>query len=290
MGPSSSSSGQARRLARRGNDYISPFANDPVRSSRLDHFPIALADALPKEAHLPTGLFDFLLQGSFSFSNKDFVMPDNLIIPSSCSYSVMELLLQKHKYPPTSKQMALEPILLGYRAYGSGFYRLLVVNCMGNFAHYNALDITFNLDSDEVFHSVQVYDSLERVSTSNKTRSTTATVRKTSSAGKYLCCLQSFLLKFCFTSTDREEQPRPHQHTKQLRMLQRNPEYILKNAVLRECPQQDNGWDCGLFAFAVVLHLANNIPVTRDVFSSSDISRLRQGLYNELGAAGGGRC
>ena len=116
MGPSSSSSGQARRLAQRGKDYISPFANDPVRSARLDHFPLVLADPLPKDEHLPTGLLDFLLQNSFAFSNKDFVMPDDLIIPSSCSYSVMELLLQKHKYPSTSRKMALEPILQGYRA------------------------------------------------------------------------------------------------------------------------------------------------------------------------------
>ena len=220
------SSGQAHRVARRGKDYTSPFAHDPVRSGLLSCTD-DVAEALPKDEHLQTGLFDFLLQTSFTFPEKEFVIPNNLIIPSSASYEFMKLVLNVKQYPPTSEGLAT--IRQGYRAYGSGSYRLLVLNCIGDFAHYNALDIVMNMDSDEVFQSVRIYDSLGRTSRTNKNnRSISPNVTKSSLAGKYLCCLQSFLVRICLF--DKE-------HTKQVRMLQDNPEYILGRATTHECPQ-----------------------------------------------------
>ena len=274
------SSGQAHRVARRGNNYISPFAHDPVRSGVLPYTD-SVADDLPNDEHLQTGLFDFLLQTSFTFPNKEFVLPNNVIIPSSNSYEFMKLMLDEKQYPSSST--GLETVRLGYRRYGSGSYRLLVMNCIGNFAHYNTLDIIFNIDSEEVFQSVRIYDSLGRISSRtnmslSRNKNLPPSVSKTSLAGKYLCCLQSFLVRICFFEK---------QHTKQVRMLKANPEYILKKATNEECPQQYNGFDCGLFSFGILLHIANNVPVTPDVFSHSNITQFRQGLYRALVPAGG---
>jgi hypothetical protein len=273
------SSGQSHRVARRGKDYISPFAHDPVRSGVLPYTD-SVAAPLPNDEHLQTGLFDFLLQTSFTFPDKEFILPKNVIIPSSNSYEFMNLVLDQKQYPPTST--ALQTIRLGYRAYASGSYRMLVMNCIGDFAHYNALDIVFDIDSDEVFQSVRIYDSLGRTTPSNiRLSSKKSVVNKSSLAGKYLCCLQSFLVQICFfDKTD----------TKQVRMLKENPDYILGKAINQECPQQRNGWDCGLFAFGILLHIANNVPVTHDVFSGSNITEFRQGLYTALLPAPGARA
>jgi Ulp1 family protease len=72
-------------------------------------------------------------------------------------------------------------------------------------------------------------------------------------------------------------------------LKQANPEYILEKATNQECPQQYNGFDCGLFLFGILLHIANNVPVTSDVFSSSNVTRFHQGPYTALVVPAGGR-
>ena len=244
------------------------FANDPVRAGRLP-FSSDLAKPLPNHEHLQTGLIDFLLHNSF----KGFVVPDELLLASSNSFEFFKLMTDAKKYPPQSPTL-LEPIRIGYRSYASGPYRLLVVNCMGDIAHYNAMDIAFDINSDVVFHHVRVYDSLVR-----KTSNTIHKVTKSSAAGRYLCSLQQFLVRFCFF--DKQE-------TVQYKQLKTNPQFILNNATVEESPQQTNGWDCGLFAFGVVLHIATGIPVTRTLFTPENISQFREGLHDVLSIEGGG--
>ena len=244
------------------------FANDPVRAGRLP-FSSDLAKPLPNHEHLQTGLIDYLLHNSF----KGFVVPDELLLASSNSFEFFKLMTDAKKYPPQSPTL-LEPIRIGYRSYASGPYRLLVVNCMGDIAHYNALDIAFDINSDVVFHHVRVYDSLVR-----KTSNTIHKVTKSSAAGRYLCSLQQFLVRFCFF--DKQE-------TVQYKQLKTNPQFILNNATVEESPQQTNGWDCGLFAFGVVLHIATGIPVTRTLFTPENITQFREGLHDVLSSEGGG--
>jgi hypothetical protein len=55
----------------------------------------------------------------------------------------MKVMLDEKQYPSAST--GLETVRLGYCCYGSRSYRLLVMNCIGNFAHYNTLDIIFDI-------------------------------------------------------------------------------------------------------------------------------------------------
>ena len=235
----STRSGQARRAATRGHQHTSAFANDPVRSSTRLTITEELASPLGQPAHLQTGLLDFLIQNAFTTFLADErveVMPSNsLLIASSNSYEFLKIMTDVKKYPPSS-HCTLDPIRQGYRAYGSSPYRLLVVNCMGEFVHYDAIEVSFDINSDDIFQSVRVYDSLGGSNQKNqKTRKKSNEIGKFSAAGQYLRRLQTFLVRFCFFEK---------QGTKQLKLLESDPDYILKKATQEASPQQKNGWDC----------------------------------------------
>jgi hypothetical protein len=53
-----------------------------------------------------------------------------------------------------------------------------------------------------------------------------------------------------------------------------------------DCPIQKNGFDCGLFAVGVVLHLIEGIDVTRETFRQQDITNLRSTLVTVFGGDG----
>lgn len=294
----STRSGRARRAAKRQNEQITtPFANDPTRLPPI-HFSPALSSPLPNQQHLSTGLIDLLLHYSFRFPERGFTMPTDLLIGSANTMEILNLFNDTTKFP-TSSTETMEHLRSNHSAYGSSPYRLLVPNCVGTDAHFFAVDLEFDINSDDVFRYVKVYDSLgpvfdqrtsnhdtRRTRTTTKRGGTTTTtqqqeekattkVLKTSSAGKFLRCLQTFLTRYCFTHK---------QASTQYGLLQSNPDYIIDRASYEKCPRQSNTWDCGLFSLAIVLHLANNIPITQNVFDQEHISRLRSSLHQEFSA------
>ena len=120
---------------------------------------------------------------------------------------------------------------------------------------------------DHPFHDVCVYDSIRK-----SARKTDASIYK-STAGQLLRELQQFLLLYCTgTSADTND-----------RLA--DPDFILRTCKYMKCPQQQNGYDCGLFAFATVLHLVLlDHPNVEDAFSQKNISNLRHSLYDVLSA------
>ncbi|KAG7365122.1 hypothetical protein IV203_038325 [Nitzschia inconspicua] len=62
-------------------------------------------------------------------------------------------------------------------------------------------------------------------------------------------------------------------------VLLANPDHIVEKAVYRSCPLQQNGFDCGLFAFGCVLHLLKGLGVSADIFNQQRISKLRESLH-----------
>jgi Ulp1 protease family, C-terminal catalytic domain len=91
-----------------------------------------------------------------------------------------------------------------------------------------------------------------------------------STGGQFLIEFQYFLATFCFYDLAYNDKLRSDQ------------ELILKYAVYAECPQQNNAYDCALFASAVVLHIAHGLPIVQDVFTKRHISNFRFGLYTQL--------
>ena len=219
-----------------------PFANDPIRSARLP-FDADFAAPLSKQAFLQTSLIDFLLQHSFQFParSKDhrFVMPKNLLVASSNCYEFLKVMTNEARFPTNSSsnttQHHVDKIRDGYLPYSSdGPYRLLIVNCIGSNSHYNAVDISFDADSEEIFQHVHIYDSLHRTTTEKQGKS--GGVSKLTHLGKFLCMLQQFLLRFSFFENDRV-----------VKKLTECPHHILANATYLPTPQQSNACDCALF-------------------------------------------
>ncbi|KAG7346287.1 hypothetical protein IV203_005355 [Nitzschia inconspicua] len=68
-------------------------------------------------------------------------------------------------------------------------------------------------------------------------------------------------------------------HPYQCEVLLANPDHIVEKAVYRSCPLQQNGFDCGLFAFGCVLHLLKGLDVSADIFNQQRISKLRESLH-----------
>ncbi len=216
-------------------------------------------------------------------------MPTDLLFGSSNLMEIIALFTDTTKYPPSSPEI-MQPLQENHMAYGTAPYRLLVPICMGDVSHFFAVDIKFDINSDEVFRDVTVYDSLlppaaSRNATSNddssrRTTRASATaeahlrkVLKSSPAARFLRSLQTFLLRYCFVHK---------QGSTPYNVLESNPDYIIERATYENCPQQNNTWDCGLYSLALVLHLAHNIPITPDVFVQDHISNFRSALHKEF--------
>ncbi|KAG7356965.1 MULE transposase domain containing protein [Nitzschia inconspicua] len=82
--------------------------------------------------------------------------------------------------------------------------------------------------------------------------------------------LQRFLSGFCFHGLDHN-----------LLLLEKQ-DYVVQQAVFRNCPKQNNSHDCGLFALAVIWHLLEGKEIHSSVFTQDHIGALREALYQGL--------
>ncbi|KAG7363596.1 hypothetical protein IV203_026957 [Nitzschia inconspicua] len=92
-------------------------------------------------------------------------------------------------------------------------------------------------------------------------------VHRNSPPAKYLRSFQQFIANFCLFGNPKCE------------VLLANPDHIVEKAVYRSFPMQQNGFDCGLFAFGCVLHLLKGLDVSADIFNQQHISKLRESLH-----------
>ncbi|KAI2502799.1 hypothetical protein MHU86_11623 [Fragilaria crotonensis] len=58
---------------------------------------------------------------------------------------------------------------------------------------------------------------------------------------------------------------------------------VLRTVFYQSCPEQQNGFDCGLFAVAVCLHLAEQKPVDPNSFAQCNVTEARRLLSHCLG-------
>ena len=111
------------------------------------------------------------------------------------------------------------------------------------------------------FSHVSFYDSLER----NARR-----VVHGSTAAKLVQKVNAFFKNFVL-------------HLPELHHLHQSDGAILRRVFYESCPEQLNGFDCGIFAVAVCLHLAERKPVDRTSFSQRDVTKTRRLLSGCLG-------
>ncbi|KAG7350064.1 hypothetical protein IV203_012661 [Nitzschia inconspicua] len=158
--------------------------------------------------------------------------------------------------------MSVNSARLQYQHYSRKRYEFISPCCSHN--HFFVVKVIFDIQDPSIFSEVCVYDSLHR------TGRRTDAVNRHAPPAQYLCQLQLFLAQFCFVGLPQSE------------VLAKNPKYILRNAVYAQCPVQENGHDCALFAYASVLHIVHGHALSAVTLTQQNITQLRDGLNTVL--------
>ena len=69
--------------------------------------------------------------------------------------------------------------------------------------------------------------------------------------------------------------------------LHQSDDDLISRACHRDCPRQHNGYDCGIFALAVTLHLSERVPLASDSFTAGDVTAACAGLANSFHSKSG---
>ncbi len=101
--------------------------------------------------------------------------------------------------------------------------------------HFFVVCFEFSVNAPEFFVNVCFYDSLERSQKQIHRSSNAADIVKK----------VNFFFNFYIL------------HEPQYQRLHQSNNALLRRVRYRDCPRQENGYDCGIFAVAVVLHLLN---------------------------------
>jgi hypothetical protein len=142
-------------------------------------------------------------------------------------------------------------------------YCLIVplVNLPGEVGHFFVGCFDFSMHWSSFFTHVSFYDSLEQ----NARR-----VVRGSTAAKLVQKVNTFVNNFVL------HLPKHHH-------LQQSDGAVLQTVFYQSCPEQQNGFDCGLFAVAVCLHLAERKPVDPNSFAQCNVTKARRLLSHCLG-------
>ena len=108
--------------------------------------------------------------------------------------------------------------------------------------------------------NVCFYDSLERARKRIHRSSTAAEIVEK----------VNFFFKFCVL------------HEAKYQRLHQSDADLLQRAEYKDCPWQDNGYDCGIFTVAEVLHLLEQRVVDEKAFKQSHVTEARKQLATAL--------
>ncbi|KAG7352120.1 hypothetical protein IV203_008168 [Nitzschia inconspicua] len=232
------------------------IAEDPFRGDRALLVDDDAVAPLSGDNHLSTALVDYLLQRSLQPSD----LQDTTLVGSANSVHFFHQVNAKISIAPSNPNVAksVENIWQRCSHYKDNKFEFVAPFCIDH--HFVVVKIVFDLRSPDIFHEVSVYDSLIKGGRRNNS------VHHNSPPAKYLRPFQQFIANFCSFGNPKCE------------VLLANPDLIVEKAVYRSCPLQQNGFDCGLFAFGCVLHLLKGLDVSVDIFNQQHISKLRESL------------
>ena len=69
-------------------------------------------------------------------------------------------------------------------------------------------------------------------------------------------------------------------HDQSFAALQEDSQSLLQHVQYKNCPVQDNTYDCAVFSVICVLHHSQRLPVTSVTYSQADVTKVRIGLAN----------
>jgi hypothetical protein len=142
------------------------------------------------------------------------------------------------------------------------FSRLLIP--IVELSHFFVLCLDCSFGTPAFIENVTLYDSLKR-----HTRQINPNVAGILKECNFFIC--HFIL-----------QARKHED------LRQTDEALLQKVEYRDCPRQLNGFDCGLFAVGIILHLVEGKDIGTETFTQQHITNLRSEFFaSDNGAASG---
>jgi Trp operon repressor len=244
------------------------FLYDPTKSG-----PITITasnyNVLEKHEFVGTTLCDYLIQRSILPED----LPDNTVVPSTEFINEMGIQLDKLKCTDRVSKTSITRTRNKFNYFGLQKHTIIASACLSD--HFFVISVTFDASKEDVFERVDIYDSISSsevlsVQSRVSTRSGKGIAVNTRGA-QYLMRLQEFLNEFAF-----------HDNDEVYSRLKQDPKLILRKASYNSCPQQSNGYDCSLFGFVTLLHLARGITITENIFTQEDITKFRLSLHTLL--------
>ena len=135
-----------------------------------------------------------------------------------------------------------------------------MVSPPGLIGHFFVACFDFSVHHPDFFVNISFYDSLQRAQKRIKQASTCASMVKK---------VKFFFNKYIL-------------HEKKYHSLQQSDPDLLRRVQYKDSPMQNNGCDCGIFAVATTLHLAERIPLTLQSFSQTHVTKARSELAKTL--------
>ena len=126
--------------------------------------------------------------------------------------------------------------------------------------HFFVACFDISLHHPNFFVEISFFDSLERAKKRIHEASTAAAIMKKVNLLISTCILRK----------------------KKYQSLQQSANNLIRREQCKDSPSQNNGCDCGIFAVATTLHLAERIPSTSRSFSQSHITKARSELAKRL--------
>jgi Ulp1 family protease len=135
-----------------------------------------------------------------------------------------------------------------------------MVSPPGLVGHFFVACFDFSVHHPDFFVDISFYDSLERAQKRIKQASTCASMVKK---------VNLFFNKYIL-------------HERKYRSIQQSDADLLRRVQYKDSPLQNNGCDCGIFAVATTLHLAEQIPLTSHSFLQTHVTKARSELAKTL--------
>ena len=213
---------------------------------------------------LSTDLIDYLIkQGLPSWK------PEILLVPTTNIVATLDI----YNYKAISKRPQNLSFLSQYREkykhYTTKAFRIITICCEEG--HFFVLDFIFDAtDPDgDYFQYITCYDSLLR--SKRNTPKGKKKIVTNKAANDILLKYKEFFCHYVLYNTENVNN-----------IMSSND--ILDAMSYGCCPIQDNGYDCALYAFAILLHLCHGIKMKDNLFTQSEITYFRKSLYIVLKA------
>ncbi len=260
-----SNSGDKLDVARENEDdvikeFIRPnFLNEPYKAEE-----IILSDdsvnSLSGDNWLSTELLDFLIKNS-----TPHWLPSDVAIPTSDVERVLDELNTKTLSNNPDDLEFVKNKRTEYKYFAKKNFRIYTFSLQKG--HYFLLDMIFHGgDTDgDFFQYITVYDNLLRRERNNKKANTQKKKLRNEYALQLLKKYQTFFYNYVL-------------HEKEELLLLNYKEKIFNEVTYVESPVLENPYDCGLYAFAILLHCLRTIPIQPNVFTQDNITAFRNGL------------